>query len=86
MFKSLRNLLVKALTRTVAPAEVGGKAAEPIVRRRVEVTLERETVWMLVRGQSPERAQETAREEPGADSPALQALPAAPEGSDTNGK
>ena len=53
MIREIRSLWRKILPRRADPTEVSGKEVPPEtrVRRRVEVTVERETVSMLVRGQ-----------------------------------
>ena len=79
MIRRIRSLWRKILSRRAPPTEVNGKetAANPTVRRRVEVTVERETVSMLVRGRPPEGADRTAWEETWPEVPAKKLLPPA---------
>jgi len=90
---------MEIISRIVPPTEVRGKEAGPktMVHRRVEVTVERETVSMWVRGPLPEGTEGAAWREVGPDeaakelpsaaqSPVLEVLAPVPEGSDKNQK
>ena len=61
MIRHVKSLYKKALAHIVPPAGGDGKEldARTIVRRRVEVTVERETVSLLVPGQPRTSADRT---------------------------
>jgi hypothetical protein len=93
MFRKIRSLWVKILPRWAPAKEVRGKETEAatLVHRRVEVTVERESVWILAPGQSADAAEGTAGGKDGleatckelqapAQPPALPAEAPAPEG------
>jgi hypothetical protein len=65
------------ILRREAPAT--NAAVESSVNRRVEVTVERETVTILVRGQPAQSQQTAASERAGAESERLELPPPVPE-------
>ena len=62
MIRQIKSLYDKTLARIVPPAGADGKEldAAALVRRRVEITVERETVSVLMPGQPAERTVGTA--------------------------
>ena len=74
------------LRRKAPAAKVDAREneAEPIVHQRIEITVEREWISMLVRKQAGATRQEPAREQPGAEEPLLELPPPAPALKDRN--
>jgi hypothetical protein len=72
---------MKLVPRSVAATEVSGQeeeiAAKKVVHRRIEVTVERETVSVLMRGRSADCADGTSWREPGAETPEAKLPPPA---------
>jgi hypothetical protein len=70
---------MKILRRIVPPTEVTGKetGAKTTVHRRIEVTVERESVSILVRGQTVVGTEKTAGEESGPAAPTKKSQPPA---------
>jgi len=62
MIRQIKSLYVKTLARILPPAGVDGKEvdAKTLVRRRVEVTVERESVSVLVPRQPQDSADQAA--------------------------
>jgi hypothetical protein len=81
MIGKIGSLYSKLLSRIVAPTGVSEKHPDatppPAVRRRVEVTVERETVSVLVRGAHAKDDVGSAREESGPEAPAKELPPPA---------
>ena len=80
MLKKIRLMWKHILPRLAPPTEVSGKEVPPEtrVRRRVEVTVERETVSMLVRGQPASEAAGTTPGETVIETKATELQPAVP--------
>lgn len=77
MTQRIRSLCAKIVSRIVAAAGVQGKevGAKAIVHRRVELTVERESVSVLVAGIGIDGALEAARTRSGPEAPWLELSP-----------
>ena len=77
MIRQIKSLYDKTLARIVPPAGVDGKEldAAALVRRRVEITVERETVSVLVPSQPGTSTDQTAGEQSNLETQPLKLLP-----------
>lgn len=80
MIRAFRSLCAKLLPGIVPAMGVPEKEFDdkPLVRRRVEVTVERESVSILVPSQPAERASDTGRAESSPEAPRPELPPPAP--------
>jgi hypothetical protein len=81
----MRNERMNILRRSVRAAEAAARkdvAAQTTVNRRIEVTVERETVTMLVRGQPAHNEQEAVLEKDQTEATRLELPPPAPTSED----
>jgi hypothetical protein len=62
MIRQIKSLYVKTVARIIPAAGVGGKEidARTLVRRRVEITVERESVSVFVPGRPQDSTDQTA--------------------------
>jgi hypothetical protein len=77
----MHNILRRGVPATIANSKKG--SAEAIVNRRIEVTVERETVTMLVRGQPKENQDGPASGKDRPESDRLELPPPAPANEET---